>query len=164
MPAGQIMQLHACLCGGLCSCMHTCVAHTTSKAERGRSCKHMCGRLCRCMHANVAYNAACACMCGRLCACIHACVADRTCIAKYAIACILVWQIMQMYSCLFGTYNMCSGICGCMQPHACLCGRDCRACMPVWRMSQLHACPCGRYGMCSSMCGGMQPRAGLCGR
>ena len=59
------------------------------------------------------------CLCGRYNLC-----------AEYAATCLRVWQIMQMYSCLCGRYNMCGRMCDCMQLHAGLYGRECRACMP----------------------------------
>ena len=94
-------------------------------------------------------------MCDRLCECMHACVEDTTCVAAYATASILVWQIMHMYSCRCGRYNMCSRIWDFMPcMHACaadsavrasLHGRLCNcmpacvagyaiACMPVWHL------------------------------
>ena len=102
MPPWQIVQLHACMCGWLCNCMHAFVAHTTSKVECGRLCDRVCGRLCCCMSASVADNAVLACLCGKLCTYMHASVAKTACAAEYA--CIPLWQIMQIRSCLCGRY------------------------------------------------------------
>ena len=106
--------------------------------------------------------------------CIHACVADTACVAAYATARILVWHIMQIYSCRCGRYSVCSRICNympCMHAyvaaHATACVADhataplpmwrivqcvhacmadyATACMLEWRVMQLHACLCGTY-------------------
>ena len=80
----------ASLCGGICDCMHACVAHHVVHVWQimplhaclwGRSnlrsklCDYMCGR----------YS-----FCSKMCACMHAFVGDKAGVAEYATACIHV--------------------------------------------------------------------------
>ena len=105
-------------------------------------------------------------MCDRLCECIHACVEDTTCVAAYATASILVWQIMHMYSCRCGKYNVCSKICDDMLGRLCnrMCGRLC-SCMPACVAdSAVHACLCGGLCNCMHACVALTTRKAECGR